>query len=56
MKAILKTLFLPLALILLFNQCKKDKVEPEIHIADDAFYNALIREGVDLNEDGYISP
>jgi len=58
MKAVLKLLVLPLALIILFTQCEK---EPEIHpedpidIPDDAFLTALIEEGVDTNGDGLIS-
>jgi Leucine-rich repeat (LRR) protein len=58
MKAVLKLLVLPLALIILFTQCEK---EPEIHpedpidIPDDAFLTALIEEGVDTNGDRLIS-
>jgi len=53
MKAVLKLLLLPLALIVLFTRCEK---EPDpVNIPDDAFLNALIKEGVDTNGDGLIS-
>ena len=55
MKAILKLLLLPLALIILFTQCEKiDKNDP-IKIPDAAFLNALIELGVDTDGDGLIS-
>ena len=42
--------------MLLFIQCEKNEVEPEVSIPDEAFLNALIGLGVDLNGDGTISP
>ena len=54
MKAVLKLLFLPLALIVLLTQCEK---EPgHVNIPDNAFLNALIELGVDANGDWKISP
>ena len=54
MKAIPFVLLLPLALIALFAQCKKDQID-FVDISDDAFLNALIEEGVDTNGDDLIS-
>jgi hypothetical protein len=53
MKAVLKLLLLPLALIFVFTQCEK---EPDhINITDDTFLNALIEQGVDTDGDGVIN-
>ena len=55
MKAILHLLLLPLALIVLFTQCEKDKPNPQVTIPDNNFLNALIESGVDTDGDGQIS-
>ena len=55
MKAVFNLLLLPLALIVLFTQCKKEPEIELVDISDDAFLNALIEEGVDTNGDGLIS-
>jgi len=47
-------LFLLLSQILLLSMCKKGTPD-QIDIKDDAFYLALIRDGVDRNDDGIIS-
>ena len=55
MKTIPYVLLLPLALIVLFTQCKKD---PEIELVDipsPTLLNALIDVGVDIDGDGAIS-
>jgi Leucine-rich repeat (LRR) protein len=55
MKAVLKLLLLPIALIVLFTQCDKIHPEDPIDIPDRKFLTALIEEGVDTNGDGLIS-
>jgi len=56
MKTVLKLWLLPLALIVLFTQCEKDKPNPQVTIPDNNFLNALIELGIDTNGDGIISP
>ena len=59
MKAMPYVLLLPLALIVLFTQCKKEpepEPEPETIIRDTNFLNALIERGIDTNGDSLISP
>ena len=56
MKQIPYVLLLPLTLIILFTQCKKEpEPEPEKTIPDINFLNALIDRGIDTNGDGLIS-
>ena len=51
MKAVLKLLLLPLALIVLFTQCEKEPAfnpDEPVDTPDQAFLIALIEEGVDI--------
>ena len=58
MKSTFKILLLIVALVPFLIQCEKEEPEPDpkVEIPDDSFLNALIKWGVDLDEDGMISP
>jgi len=56
MKAIPYVLLLPLALIVLLTQCKKEPEIELVDIPDPTFLNALIDLGVDTDGDGNINP
>jgi len=59
MKTIFKVFAAAISLILLFPQCEKepDPIDPNepVNIPDQAFLDALIEEGVDINGDNIIS-
>ena len=56
MKNLFHIISIVLATLLFFAGCKEDVVSLEVvNIPDASFLNALIDEGVDTNEDGYIS-
>ena len=44
-----------LLLFLLFNGCKKESISDEVYIPDESFLNALIKLGIDTDNNGLIS-